>query len=174
MKLTKLPNVSAGADRLAIPVVCSLYVLQLLCAYPYLWAGAGIAAIYLALKEQKWLKMRRWAWIPIAIFLIPVLLNIWAEPSHAILLQRLQDFMVDEFGGAGGTEGTDYVEFIDMIISSARMIYIIFLMIAAYQGWQQFQQSEELGSFVRSMVYSLGIIFSVDVISTFILPTPGA
>ena len=157
---------SSGTEQLLTVGVCSLYALQLISEYPVLWAFAGVGSLYIALQQQKRFKLnKKWLWGIIGLLMIPALINAWAAPGSAeVLLTRVQDFFGTSFGG-----GT-YAAPIDLIFNSARGIYIFLLLIAAWQGWQSYQQSDETGAFVRNMLYSLLVIFAVDVFSTFVVP----
>ncbi len=147
--------------------VCSLYALQLIAEYPDVWIGVGLGAVVVAIQSQKWLKIpKRWGYLLLGIILVPALINWWATPGSAeVLLTRVQQFFSSSFGGES------YGSAIDLIFNSARGFYIMLLLIAAWQGWQSYQQQDEMGAFVRNMLYSLAVVFSVDVFSGFVVPT---
>ena len=146
--------------------VCGLYTLQLIAEYPDVWIGVGLGALVIAIQNQKWIKNRKkWGYVLLGIILVPVLINWWATPGSAeVLLTRVQGFFSSSFGGES------YGSAIDLIFNSARGFYIMLLLIAAWQGWQSYQQQDEMGAFVRNMLYSLAVIFSVDVFSSFVVP----
>ncbi len=147
--------------------VCSLYALQLIAEYPDAWIGLGLGALTIAIQTQKWIKRRpKWGYVLLGIILVPCLINWWATPGSAeVLLTRVQTFFSSSFGGES------YGSAIDLIFNSARGFYIMLLLIAAWQGWQSYQQQDEMGAFVRNMLYSLAVVFSVDVFSGFVVPT---
>ncbi|MGH2414519.1 MAG: hypothetical protein ACRDEA_12710, partial [Microcystaceae cyanobacterium] len=156
-------------DQLYIFALMGLYILQLLANNPSLWVFVGIGAGCIAFQDLPLPKLhKRVLLVGLGLVTVPLLLSVWAEPSGAVLLTRAQNFFATNFSGGG--DGNSYVTLINMIFNSARVVYIIFLAMAAWQGYQDFRQNEEMSSFVRVMAGSLLGVFSVDIVSTFIVP----
>ncbi len=79
-----------GETLLTVGVGC-LYGLQLIAEHPDFWVFTGLGAIYVALSSQKWVSInKKQLWVIRGLIMIPLLLNLWANPSHAAFLT--QDF----------------------------------------------------------------------------------
>lgn len=160
-------------DLKLLAMVAITYLLQLLVNNPTLWAFIGIGATLWRIEQLNVnKKFKRIAIFSVGVLLILLIIVNSSQPSDAFMLSRAQEFFTTSFGSAAGGS-TDYKNLIDLIFNSIRGVYIIFLCAAGINAWQDFRQQEEMSSFARIIFGSLVGVFSIDVISTFIIPTGG-
>ncbi len=158
-------------EQLLMSALIIMYILQMVASAPYLWSFVGLGAAYIASQQFTWSKKHRRKFLTVlGVIAIPLMLALWAEPSHAVLLSRVQDFLTDSFGT--GTD-EDYTPIVNMVVNSARAIYIFFLVIAGWNAVNDSQQGQEMSGFARNMLMSLLGVFVVDVMSVIIVPATG-
>ncbi|MEL4897414.1 hypothetical protein [Crocosphaera sp. Alani8] len=167
----KEPKVIAAQrkkEQLLVATLIVLYVLQLVCTAPYLWTFVGLGSAYCLWQQNpKLKKYRKFVIWGLGIISLPILLSLWAEPSHAVLLTRVQAFLTSSF--ATGTDA-NYANVVNMIVNTMRGIYILFLVIAGWGAFQDVQQGQEMSGMARTMIVSLLGVFAIDVMSVVIVP----
>jgi hypothetical protein len=99
-------------------------------------------------------------WLPL------LLLNTWADPSHAILLTDAQTFFTDQLTTTGTASQTTAV---NMIFNVARGLYIFYLIIAILNAWNSARQDEDWVPVIKVPVMSLLAIFGLDVMTNLII-----
>ena len=98
---------------------------------------------------------------------LPLLLvNGWAEPSHAILLTDAQTFFTNNLTTAGTASQATAV---NMIFNVARGLYIFYLIIAVVGAWQTAQRDEDWVPVIKVPVMSLLAIFGLDIMTGLII-----
>jgi len=147
----------------------TLYIAQLINDCPQLWPLVGIgAAVAITLTLPLTIKQRKLGWIGLGILLIPCLVIFTQEPSHAILLTRVQNFMVNQL--ASGTNNAGVANIVNFTINAMRGFYILFLVGAVVLGLKDLAQGDGFGRVSQLAFYSVITIFGVDVISAGIVP----
>lgn len=156
----------------SFPILIVLYVFQQCIYYPELWGVVGITALLATLPKTKLDKNKtRLLFVGLVLITIPIFLNSWSAPSHAVLLSGIEDFANTTLANLGGADGqTTYSSFLSMIFAFFRIIFIAMILLAAIQGIRNLMQGEEQGTFVRLATYSFFTILSVDFISSFVIP----
>lgn len=155
-------------EQFLVAALIVLYVLQLVLSAPYLWTFVGLGSAYCLWHENPKLKKhRKWVIWGLGIISLPIMLSLWAEPSQAVLLTRVQGFLTRSF--ATGTDA-NYVNVVNMIVNTMRGIYILFLVIAGWGAFQDVQQGQEMSGMARTMIVSLLGVFAIDVMSVVIVP----
>jgi hypothetical protein len=105
------------------------------------------------------------------LLLAPILVTLFATPSEAVMLTRVQNFMANElFGGASLGDGTSYAQLVNFVFNALRGIYMVWVVVAGVQGFQQLQQKQGLSDAVQLTFFSLITIFAIDMISFLVIP----
>jgi hypothetical protein len=161
---------------LPIYAFSAFYIVVLLLSNPFALPIAAIITISIALREATG---SRGPWHPItliaiALCAIPFFFSMHTEPSHAVLLSRVQTYITNSLrsGSVGaGVADAGITQMIDLIFAIARLGFIAFVLFAGWRGYQDFQQSEEMSGMVRLAIFTLATIFTIDLITTLIIPT---
>lgn len=120
---------------------------------------------------QRFIKHRKPLMLGGVLLLAPLLVTLFATPSEAIMLTRVQNFMANTlFGGTATGDGTSYTQLVNFIFNSLRGIYMVWVVVAAVQGFQQLQQKQGLSDAVQLTFFALITIFAVDMISYLVIP----
>lgn len=181
------PTGSSRSEQVAALGVVVLYVVQLMYHHPSLLGIVAALSLYLGLsylsEHPPKISLGRWQLgvifqnqlalrIGLILLFIPLTINYLAEPSHAVMLSQLQTFMTDTLFANAGVDGNaaNYDSFVDFTINTLRAIYIFYLVAMAFQGFQQLRQNEGLSSAVQTALYSLVMVFAVDLVCLLVLP----
>ena len=96
-----------------------------------------------------------------------LLLNGWAEPSHAVLLSGAQDFFSTQLTSSNDGSQTTAV---NLIFNVARGLYIFYLVIAILNAWNSARQDEDWIPVIKVPVMSLLAIFGLDIMTALVIP----
>lgn len=162
-------------NQLIVIGILTLYCAEKVYQNPSLLIFATISgACFWILGSQRLDKVSKhrvvWA---LGLITLPLLLIHWSEPSHALLLSRVQGFLINNFAGAGAADA-DYTELINTVINMMRFAFMAFVVYAGWQGWQDYRQQEEMSAITRVAVGALGVVFLVDALSAVVVPAEGA
>jgi len=162
------------SNQLIVIGVLTLYFAEKVYQNPSLLIFAAISGVcFWILGSRRFTKVgkRRVVWA-LGLITLPLLLIHWSEPSHALLLSRVQGFMLNNFAGAGAADA-DYTELINTVINMMRFAFMAFVVYAGWQGWQDYRQQEEMSAITRVAVGALGVVFLVDALSAVVVPDTG-
>jgi hypothetical protein len=161
------PNFS---NLLLFSALIGLFAIDMALYHPSLWGFIAIAVVW-GIASQKKLSLsrtsKRWLLGALALVGLPLLLlNSWADPSHAILLTDAQTFFTDQLT----TEGTaSQATAVNMIFNVARGLYIFYLIVAVVGAWNTAQRDEDWVPVIKVPVMSLLAIFGLDVMTNLII-----
>ena len=122
-------------------IAIALYIARLIHDCPQLSPLVGIGAtVAITLIPPLTIKQHKLAWIGLGILLIPCSVIFTQEPSHAILLTHIQNFMANQL--SSGTNNTGVADIVDSSIDTMQGFNILFLVDALVLGLKDLAQGD--------------------------------
>jgi hypothetical protein len=158
------------SNLLLFSALIILFAIDTAMHHPSLWGFIALAAVWGVASHKKLSLSRshkRWLLLGLSLVVLPsLLINAWADPSHALLLTDAQDFFADQLTTSGTASQTTAV---NLIFNVARGLYIFYLIIAILNAWNSARQDEDWVPVIKVPVMSLLAIFGLDVMTNLII-----
>ena len=97
------------------------------------------------------------------------LIHCWSEPSYAVLLSGAQSFFAGQLTTSGDSTQAATV---NLIFNVARGLFILYVVVAFVNAWNASRQDEDWVPTIKVPIITMLAVFSLDILTTMIIPAP--